>query len=320
MIRKLARPMLASVFVADGVDTLMNQQDHVEGAREVTKRLRTVVPAQYVSFLPSNPQTSVQIVAGTKVAAGAMYALGKAPRVAATALALVQVPTALARHSFWETQDPKERKARKTGFLTDVALLGGLFLATADTAGRPGLAWRAEHAGKQVNKKVQAALPTKSEAEKRTEELKGTASEWLEKAQEVGADLQDKSAVALHRAEDYVADNKDDWKDSATATAAAATTATAAAAHKVSDYFQDNKDDWLAAAQDNAKTARKGFVQAAAKAQERADDALATAEKKSGRAAKKARKNADKLQSRADKAIGKAQKKLGKKVDDLFNQ
>ena len=76
MIRKLARPMLASVFVADGVDTLMNQKDHVEGAREVTKRLRTVVPAQYVSFLPSNPQTSVQIVAGKKVAAGALYALG----------------------------------------------------------------------------------------------------------------------------------------------------------------------------------------------------------------------------------------------------
>ena len=55
MIRKLARPMLASVFIADGVDTLMNQQDHVEGANEVTKRLRTVVPAEYLSVLPRNP-------------------------------------------------------------------------------------------------------------------------------------------------------------------------------------------------------------------------------------------------------------------------
>ena len=268
MIRKLARPMLASVFVADGVDTLMNQKDHVEGAREVTKRLRTVVPAQYVSFLPSNPQTSVQIVAGTKVAAGALYALGKAPRVAATALAVVQVPTALARHSFWETQDPKERKARKTGFLTDVALLGGLFLATADTAGRPGLAWRAEHAGKQVNKKVQAALPTKSEAEKRAEELKGTAAEWAEKAQVAGADLQDKTAVAYHRAEDYVADNKDDWKDS------------------LASFAEDARDTLVGA----AETARESLAEAADTARDNFADVADTAAKETKKSRKQARK------------------------------
>ena len=268
MIRKLARPMLASVFVADGVDTLMNQKDHVEGAREVTKRLRTVVPAQYVSFLPSNPQTSVQIVAGTKVAAGALYALGKAPRVAATALAVVQVPTALARHSFWETQDPKERKARKTGFLTDVALLGGLFLATADTAGRPGLAWRAEHAGKQVNKKVQKALPTKSEAEKRAEELKGTAAEWAEKAQVAGADLQDKTAVAYHRAEDYVADNKDDWKDS------------------LASFAEDARDTLVGA----AETARESLAEAADTARDSFADVADTAAKETKKSRKQARK------------------------------
>lgn len=268
MIRKLARPMLASVFVADGVDTLMNQKDHVEGAREVTKRLRTVVPAQYVSFLPSNPQTSVQIVAGTKVAAGALYALGKAPRVAATALAVVQVPTALARHSFWETQDPKERKARKTGFLTDVALLGGLFLATADTAGRPGLAWRAEHAGKQVNKKVQKALPTKSEAEKRADELKGTAAEWAEKAQVAGADLQDKTAVAYHRAEDYVADNKDDWKDS------------------LASFAEDARDTLVGA----AETARESLAEAADTARDNFADVADTAAKETKKSRKQARK------------------------------
>lgn len=255
MIRKLARPMLASVFVADGVDTLMNQKDHVEGAREVTKRLRTVVPAQYVSFLPSNPQTSVQIVAGTKVAAGALYALGKAPRVAATALAVVQVPTALARHSFWETQDPKERKARKTGFLTDVALLGGLFLATADTAGRPGLAWRAEHAGKQVNKKVQKALPTKSETEKRTAELQDKASGWMEKAQEFGHDVQEKAAVAYERAGEYVDDNKDDWKDSLQTFAEEARETLASATETARETFADVAD----ATADQTKQARKDF-------------------------------------------------------------
>ena len=88
MIRKIARPMLASVFVADGVDTLMNQQDHLEGAREVLSKVRAVVPAQYSQLVPKDPQTAVQAVAGTKVAAGALYALGKFPRTAATALAV----------------------------------------------------------------------------------------------------------------------------------------------------------------------------------------------------------------------------------------
>lgn len=262
MIRKLARPMLASVFVADGVDTLMNQDDHVGGAREVTKRIRTILPAQYAAYLPSNPKTTVKVVAGTKVAAGALYALGKAPRAAATALVLVQVPTALARHSFWETQDPEERKTRKTGFLTDVALLGGLFLATADTAGRPGLAWRAEHAGKQVNKKVQAALPTKSEAEKRTEEIKGTASDWLGKAQEAGADLQEKSADALQRAGDYVNENKGDWKDSLVSFAEEARETLSDAADSAREALSDAADVTAKETKKTRKQARKRLKKA----------------------------------------------------------
>ena len=214
----------------------------------------------------------MQIVAGTKVAAGTMYALGKAPRVAATALALVQVPTALARHSFWETQEPKERKARKTGFLTDVGLLGALFLATADTAGKPGLAWRAEHAGKQVNKKVQSALPTKSETEKRTEEIKGTAAEWLEKAQDFGSDLQDKSEVAFHRAEDYIADNKGDWKDS------------------LQSFAADARDTVAGA----ADTARETLADAADTARESLSDAADTAAKETKKTRKQARKQVKK--------------------------
>lgn len=282
MIRKIARPMLASVFVADGVDTLMNQKDHVEGARDVTNRLRTVLPAQYAALLGS-PQTLVQVVGGTKIAAGSLYALGKAPRVSATALALVQVPTALARHSFWETQDPKERKARKTGFLTDVALLGGLFLASADTAGRPGLAWRAEHAGKQVNKKVQAALPTKSEAEKRADELKGTAAQWAEKAQAAGSELQDKTAVAYHRAEDYVADNKDDWKDSLTS-------------------FAEDARDTLAGA---AETARESLAEAADSARDNFAEVADVAAKETRKSRKQAAKTAKKTRKQARKQLKK---------------
>lgn len=253
MIRKIARPMLASVFVADGVDTLINQKDHLDGAREVLSKVRAVVPAQYAQLVPADPRTAVQAVAGTKITAGTLYALGKFPRTAATALALVQVPTILARHSFWETQDPKERKARQTGFFTSIGLLGGLALATADTAGKPGLAWRAEHAGKQVNKKVQKALPTKSEAEKRTAELQDKAAGWMEKAQEFGHDVQEKAVDAYERAGEYVDDNKGDWKDSLQAFAEEARETLASAAETARDTIADVAD----ATADQTQQARK---------------------------------------------------------------
>lgn len=262
MIRKIARPMLASVFIADGVDTLKNQQDRVEGASELLSKVRAVAPAQYASLVPTDPKTVIQAVGGTKIVAGALFGLGKFPRTSATALALVQIPTALARHSFWETQDPQLRQARRTGLLTDVALLGGLFLASADTAGKPGLAWRAEHAGKQVNKKVQQALPTKSETEKRTAELQDKASDWLEKAQDFGQDAKEKAAEAYQRAEEYVDDNKGDWKDSLQTFAEEARETLASAAETARETLSDVADT----AAEETKQARKSTRKAGKRA------------------------------------------------------
>ncbi len=300
MIRKIARPMIASVYIADGVDSLLNTSDHVEHADVLIKRVRTVLPREYARRLPRDPEVVVRALAGAKVASGASLAVGFLPRLSATMLAALAVPTMISRNAFWETQDKAERSARRSGFLTNLALLGGLAITSVDTDGKPGLKWRANKAAEVTSKKVQQALPTRSE----TEKFGDSARDWFE-------DTSDKVTEYAHRAQDYYDDHKDEWKDSATATAAAATAAATGTAHKVTDYFKDNKDDWLAAAQDNAATARKSFVRAATKAQERADDALAAAEKKSGRAAKQARKNADKLQARADKAIDKAQKKVG---------
>ena len=271
MIRKFARPMLASVFVADGVDTLMNQKDHEEGARDLIARVRSVTPNQYNKYVPNSEKLVVQVVAGTKVAAGSLYALGKAPRLSATALVAAQVPTMLARHAFWETQDSKEKAARRTGFLTDIGLLGGLFLATADTDGKPGVAWRAEKAGKQLNKKVQAALPTKSETEQRTEEISAAfASEATDGARE------------------YVEDNKDGWREQLTD-----------AFDTAKSYVEDNKDDWIAKASELAEDAR-----------DYAEDLGKDLKKDTRKQRKELRKRAAKASKEAKKSAKKAQKRL----------
>lgn len=291
MIRKFARPMLASVFVADGVDTLRNQKDHEQGARELIARVLSVTPNQYNSYVPSDEKTVIKVVAGTKIAAGSLYAFGKAPRFAATALVAAQIPTMLARHAFWETQDKQEKASRRTGFLTDIGLLGGLFLATADTDGKPGLAWRAEDAGKRLNKQVQSALPTKSEAEKRTEEMNKVFASAGENVREKAGELRTKATEVAEEAREYVEDNKDDWREQVTE-----------AFDNAKAYVEDNKDDWISKATELAEEARD-------RAEDFAKDFKKDTKKQrkaAKKAAKKAQKNARKQAKKAEKAIDSA--------------
>lgn len=303
MIRKLARPMVASVYIADGADTIMNTQAHVEGTKAVLDRTRTILPRKYARQLPKDAETVARAIGATKVGAGSLLALGKAPRISASALALASVPTILARHAFWETQDKEEKVARRQGFLTSIALLGGLFITSADTAGKPGLKWRTEKAAQRANKKIQKALPTKSETEKLTEAAGENAAVLATATKGWLSDTAEKAT-------DYVQDNKDDWKASAADVAETAKKSVAGASVQAQKFFKDNSGDWLSAAQQNAKIAKKKAVKAAAAAQERATDAYAKAEESAGKTTKKASKRADKLQKQADKSLSKAQKKI----------
>lgn len=303
MIRKLARPMVASVYIADGADTIMNTQAHVEGTKAVLDRTRTILPRKYARQLPKDAETVARAIGATKVGAGSLLALGKAPRISASALALASVPTILARHAFWETQDKEEKVARRQGFLTSIALLGGLFITSADTAGKPGLKWRTEKAAQRANKKIQKALPTKSETEKLTEAAGENAAVLATATKGWLSDTAEKAT-------DYVQDNKDDWKASAADVAETAKKSVAGASVQTQKFFKDNSGDWLSAAQQNAKIAKKKAVKAAAAAQERATDAYAKAEESAGKTTKKASKRADKLQKQADKSLSKAQKKI----------
>lgn len=303
MIRKLARPMVASVYIADGADTIMNTQAHVEGTKAVLDRTRTILPRKYARQLPKDAETVARAIGATKVGAGSLLALGKAPRISASALALASVPTILARHAFWETQDKEEKVARRQGFLTSIALLGGLFITSADTAGKPGLKWRTEKAAQRANKKIQKALPTKSETEKLTEAAGENAAVLATATKGWLSDTAEKAT-------DYVQDNKDDWKASAADVAETAKKSVAGASVQAQKFFKDNSGDWLSAAQQNAKIAKKKAVKAAAAAQERATDAYVKAEESAGKTAKKASKRADKLQKQADKSLSKAQKKI----------
>ena len=100
MFRRIARPLLAAVFVNSGIDALRNPEP----------RAKLAAPMVHVAAerfgTPDDPLLAARVNAGVMVAGGLGLATGAAPRTSALALAGSLVPTTLAGHAFWES--PKE--------------------------------------------------------------------------------------------------------------------------------------------------------------------------------------------------------------------
>lgn len=153
--RLLARPMLASMFVVGGVNALRNAEAHAQRATPVIDRITPLAErAVPQAPIPSEPVTLVRINAAVQLGAAAMLATGKMPRLASAALAASLVPTTAAGHRFWEEEDPTKRTNQKIHFFKNVSMLGGLMLASVDTEGQPGLAWRARRAAKDARREA----------------------------------------------------------------------------------------------------------------------------------------------------------------------
>ncbi|WP_280509432.1 DoxX family protein [Nocardia farcinica] len=179
LLRRLARPLLATAFVADGVDTLMNPEPRAKAA--------AALPAEVASRLPADPDTVIKVNAVAQVSGGVLLALGKAPRLASIVLAASVLPATVTQQNFWAEPDPDKKLAKRTAFLKDVSLLGGLLIASADTAGKPSLGWRGKRAARNAAATVSAALPFGAAASDGTgEALRQHAQEAAERAKELG--------------------------------------------------------------------------------------------------------------------------------------
>lgn len=126
-VRTIARPMLAGVFIAGGMDVLANPEPRAKLAKPVVDRVAAAVP-----FAPSDPKAAVTLNAAVHIGAGSMLAAGILPRLAALALATSLVPTTLAAHRFWDVEDPAEQSRHRTHFLKNTAIFGGLLVVALD--------------------------------------------------------------------------------------------------------------------------------------------------------------------------------------------
>ena len=140
--RTIARPMIAATFLVGATEALRNAPQLAGKASGVIETLVPVVK---------------RVNAVIQLAAAGALATGRAPRIASATLAASLVPTTLAGHRFWEESDPAQRKAQLLHFLKNTSTLGGLILASVDTEGKPGVAWRAKRAAKDVRREARRA-------------------------------------------------------------------------------------------------------------------------------------------------------------------
>ena len=125
-LRPAARVLTGSTYVLLGFDALRAPGGRVDQAAPVLAAIRRAVP------LPEDDELVVRGNAAVQVVCGAMLATGRAPRLAALALAASLVPTTLAGHSYWALEDEATRKMQRIQFHKNMAMIGGLLFAALD--------------------------------------------------------------------------------------------------------------------------------------------------------------------------------------------
>ncbi|MFC6013993.1 DoxX family protein [Nocardia lasii] len=155
-VRRIARALLGTTFVAAGVNGLMNQKPRAAAANALAEQGRNALPDSLAARVPDDPTPYVRINSAAQVVGGLLLAGGWAPRPAALVLAATVVPGTVTEQDFWAENDPDRRAAKRVGFLKDLGLLGGLMIAAADTEGKPSLAWRARKAFSREEPRIAA--------------------------------------------------------------------------------------------------------------------------------------------------------------------
>ncbi|MCP2255080.1 putative membrane protein YphA, DoxX/SURF4 family [Prauserella aidingensis] len=177
ILRRVARPLLAAVFISGGLNALRQAEGHAQVAEPFLSE--NVLPVAEALPVETDPVAVVKFDGAVKVAAGTMLALGRFRRLSSLALLTSITATTVAGHPFWEKTDEGERAQEQVQFLKNAGLAGGLILAMADTEGKPSVGWRAKRAARKARKQV---ADTTDSLQHTTVKAKGKAESKLDKA------------------------------------------------------------------------------------------------------------------------------------------
>ncbi|GAA3555309.1 hypothetical protein GCM10022197_08070 [Microlunatus spumicola] len=155
LLRAAYRTMLASYFISSGVKAVRNPAPLAPLAEPLADKLvpfvKKYAPSEVAGYVPEDPKTLVRLNGALQIAGGLALATGRGRRVGALLLAGSLIPSTLAKYPFW-SQSGEEAAASRSHFAKNVSILGGVLLASRDTEGKPGIAWRAQAGGHAIAK------------------------------------------------------------------------------------------------------------------------------------------------------------------------
>ncbi|WP_231447072.1 DoxX family protein [Brevibacterium zhoupengii] len=144
-IRFLARPMLAAGYISNGVDRLRRPEAAAASIGPLLNLARKQID------VPIDAPTLARATGAAQVAAGSLLAIGRFPRVSATILVGTYLLDTVGERIAAEKATSKDdKRARTERTLIRTSMLGGALLASVDTAGKPGLWWRTQHAAEDL--------------------------------------------------------------------------------------------------------------------------------------------------------------------------
>ncbi len=144
IVRRLARPLVAASFVQEGLDAVLHPGKRSETAQPLVDAVAGPLG------LPKDPELLIRANGAVMVGAGALFALGRLPRLTGLALAATVAPGIYLHVVSLRSEDPERRASERDDLVRDLGRLGGALLAAVDTQGRPGLAWRSKHAAEHI--------------------------------------------------------------------------------------------------------------------------------------------------------------------------
>lgn len=312
LLRAVYRSMLASYFITSGVKAVRNPGPLAPLAQPLAEKIVPVVkryaPDEIAAYVPEDPQTLVRLNGALQIAGGLALATGRGRRVGALLLAGSLIPSTLAKYPFWN-QTGDEKAASRSHFAKNVSLLGGVLLASRDTEGKPGIAWRAQAGSHAIAKSTSRATKKITHS--------GTGDKLAKQAESFGEAVSDAAGE--------VASKTSDLAGAAVAGGAAllgaAELATRGTRKKARKQFKVAQVAAVKQAKvtgkqlaEQAREAQKVAAKRAAEAQKAAAKRAVEAREAAQKAAKQAKKDAKKRGNVSAKRAAKAVDKVGKNI------
>ena len=197
LLRAGYRTMLASYFITSGVKAVRNPAPLAELAEPLAEKVvpfvKKYAPDEVAHYVPEDTKTLVRLNGALQIAGGLALATGRGRRVGALLLAGSLIPSTLAKYPFW-SQSGDEAAASRSHFAKNVSLLGGVLLASRDTEGRPGIAWRAQAGGHAIAKSTSRATKKLTHS--------GTGDKLAKQASAIGDSVSDAASDVASRTSD----------------------------------------------------------------------------------------------------------------------